>query len=179
MSHDSYRNKHLLKFSDGRLMLLAEVSCSNVTDWRGRRCWDWVLFHPKDSLFYTKETLKARQTEYVNNQLDSLRDYSKRQVERGWAKEYEEPTVESYDYNGTVFPGGSRIKNGRAFFGGRPEKAEEFFAQWENPDEITFKTYDKNGSTDASAKYSITRNDLDFLYAEFMEENGPCYVGIR
>lgn len=179
MSYDSYRNKHLLKFSDGRLMLLAEVSCNNVRDWRGRRCWDWVLFHPQDSLFYTKETLKARQTEYVMNQLEWLRDFSKYQVENGYAEKYVEPTVESYDYCGTVFPGGSRIKNGRAFFGGRSENAEDFFAQWGNPEVIKFIAYDKDMKTKAEARHNIMKKDIDDLYREFIEENGPCYIGIN
>lgn len=179
MSHDSIRNKNLLKFSDGRLMLIAQVSCSNVTDWKGNRCWDWTLFHPEGSLFFTEETLKARQTEYVEHQLSMLRDHSEWEVKNGFAQAYVEPSIESYDYCGTVWPGGSRIKNGRAFYGGRPTKAEDFFAEWGNPEEITFETWDKDMNTVAKATYNILRNDLDALYEEFQKENGKCYIGIN
>lgn len=179
MSYDSVRNKKLLKFSDGRLMLIAQVSASNVTDWRGRRCWDWVLFHPEDSLFFTKETLKAKQTEYVERQLELMREHSSFEVEHGFAKEYVEPSIESYDYYGTRWPGGCRIKNGRAFYGGMPTKVEDFIKVWGNPETITFETWDKDMHTVAKATYNILRNDLEALYEEFQEENGKCYIGIN
>ena len=179
MSYDSYRNKRLLRFPDGRLMLLAQQSESNVTDWRGRRIWDWVLFHPEGSLFFTTETLKSKQTEYVERQLSMLRDHSEWEVKNGFAQAYVEPSIESHDYFGTVWPGGNRIKNGRAFFGGRPTKAEDFFAEWGNPEKITFETWDKDMNTVAKATYNILRNDLDALYEEFQEKNGKCYIGIN
>lgn len=178
MGYDSYRNKQLLKFPNGNLMLLAQVSDSRTFDWRGQRIWTWVLFHPEGSLFYTPETLKARQTEYVESQMQLLRDFNNYEVENGYAKEYREPTVEDKDYFGTVFPGGSKVKNGRAFFGGRPHKAEDFFSQWGNPEEIIFETCDKDMNTVAEAKYNIMRADIDDCYREFIEENGKCYIGI-
>lgn len=179
MGYDSLRNKHLLKFPDGRLMLIAEISDSRTFDWRGRRCWDWTLFHPEGSLFYTPEQLKECQRHYVEHQLELMREHSKWEVENGFAKEYVEPTVESHDYNGTVFPGGSRIKNGRAFYGGRPTKAEEFFSQWGNPETIIFETFDKDMHTDATERHNIMQIDLDDCYREFIEENGKCYIAIR
>jgi hypothetical protein len=179
MSYDSYRNKHLLQFDDGKLMLIAEVSCNNVRDWKGRRVWDWVLFHPEGSLFYTKETLKTRSKEYVEEQLQLMRDFSRHEVETGWAKEYVEPTVNSDNYYGTRWPSGKKIKDGRAFFGGRPTSAEEFVSVWGNPERITFETCDKDWKTIAKETYNIMRKDIDSLYAEFVEANGKCYIGIN
>lgn len=86
MSYDSLRNKHLLKFPDGRLMLIAEISDSRTFDWRGRRCWDWTLFHPEGSLFYTPEQLKECQRHYVEHQLELMREHSKWEVENGFAR---------------------------------------------------------------------------------------------
>lgn len=179
MSYDSYRNKHLLEFEDGRLMLIAEVSCSNVRDWNGKRCWDWVLFHPEGSLFYTKETLKARQKEYVEEQLDMLRNFARYEVENGWAKEYVEPTVDSCNYYGTVWPNGRKVKDGRAFFGGKPVNAEEFVSHWGNPKRIKFVTYDKDMRVKTTESHDMLTNDLDALYFTFERLNGKCYIGIN
>lgn len=179
MSYDSYRNKNLLLFPEGKLMLIAEVSCSNVTDWRGRRVWDWVLFHPEGTLFYTKESLKARQTEYVEEQLKLMRSHRKFEIENGFVSEYVEPTEESINYFGTVFPTGRKIKDGRSFYGGRPKKAETFVAEWGNPESISFEAFDKDMKTIDKATYNIMRKDLDALYNDFVEENGKCYIDIN
>jgi hypothetical protein len=179
MSHDSIRNKNLVQFPDGGMMLFCETSCSNVTSWDGKRCWDICLFHPQGSLFYTKETLKQEQENYVNNQLETLRKWNKESYERGWAKNYEEPTLESYDYGGTVFPCGSKIKHGRAFFSGRKTvKAEEFFGSWDAPKRITFSCCDKDYKTTYEETFDILRADLDECYKDALKK-GTVYIGIH
>lgn len=179
MSHDSLRNKALVQFPDGKLMLMCEVSCSNVRDWRGKRCWDKAVVHPNGTLFYTKETLKIAQREYVERQLEWLRNYNRESVERGWAEKYEEPTLDSYDYCGTVFPGGSRIKNGKAFYGGRPQKAEEYFGYWDAPKRITFSSYDKDFNKTYEETYDILRSDLDECYKDALNVNKNVYISIH
>lgn len=179
MSHDSLRNKNLVQFPDGKMLLFCEISCSNVTGWDGKRVWDRHLMHPKDSLFYTKETLKQAQVEYVDKQLEWLKAYNKERVEHGYAKEYEEPTLDSYDYCGTVFPGGSRIRNGKAFFSGRcPQKAEEFFSGWDAPKTITFSCYDKDFHRTYEETFDILRADLDECYTDAIKANSPMDVYI-
>ena len=108
MGYDSIRNKALVEFPNGKLLLMCEISDSRTFDCHGKRCWDRTLFHPKGTLFYTKETLKAEQTAYVERQINNMREFNRLEVERGYATEYIEPTVESYDYNGTRWPGGCR-----------------------------------------------------------------------
>ncbi len=179
MSYDSFRNKKLLRFPDEKLMLLAEASVNNVTDWRGQRIWEWTLFHPEETLFYTEETLKQTKQNYVAEQLKLLSDFSKWEVEHGYAQKYEEPSIESHDYNGTRWPGGSRIKNGRAFYGGKPIIAQSFIEQWGSPKTITFEKCDKDLKTIAKETYNILQEDLDVLYKNFFKANGPCYINIR
>lgn len=178
MSHDSLRNKSLVLFPNGKLMLLCEVSDSSVRDWRGKRCWDKCLIHPKDTLFYTKESLKAAQTEYVERQLQLMREHARFEVEHGWATEYVEPTLDSHDYGGTVFPGGSRIRNGKAFYGGRPIKAEEYFPKWDAPKRIKFSVYGKGTSVAYEESFDILRADLDECYKD-AQKHGHVYISIR
>lgn len=179
MSHDSIRNKKLVQFPNGKMMLFAEVSCSNVTGWDGKRVWDKHLFHPKGSLFFTKESLKEAQNKYVEKQLDWLRSYGKERVEKGWSTTYEEPTLDSYDYCGTVFPGGGRIRNGKAFFSGRcPQKTEEFFSGWDAPKTITFSCYDKDFHRTYEETFDILRADLDECYTDAIKANSPIDVYI-
>lgn len=179
MSYDSIRNKALVEFPDGKLMLFYEVSCSNVTDAYGKRCWDKALMHPKGTLFYTKETLKQAQTEYVETQLKLMRDFSKFEVKNGWAKEYKEPTLDSYDYNGTRFPGGCRIRNGKSFYGGRPKKAEEFFGKWDAPSRIVLTAYDKDFNCIYNEAVDILKADLDEYYHDALKEHKQVYIGVR
>ena len=178
MSHDSIRNKKLVIFPDGKLMLFCEVSDSRTYDLRGRRCWDKTLIHPKDSLFYTKETLKATQKKYVDEQLQMMRDHSKWEVEKGYAKEYVEPTVDSYDYNGTRWPSGCRIKNGRAFYGGKPIKAEDYFSKWDAIKHITFGRYE-DGKYKVIDTYDILRADLEECYQDILRDYGTVYIDVR
>lgn len=180
MSHDSLRNKRLVEFPNGKLMLFCEVSDSSVRDWRGKRCWNKALFHPKGTLFYTKDTLKAAQAEYVERQLNLMREHAKFEVEHGWATEYVEPTLDSYDYGGTVFPGGSRIRNGKAFYGGRPIKAEDFFSRWDAPKRIEFSAYDKDFKCIYKVATDILKADLDDYYQDALNANkANVYISIR
>lgn len=178
MSHDSIRNKALVQFPNGKMMLLCEVSCSNVTDWNGKRCWDKCLIHPKETLYWTKESLKKEQTDYVERQLSWLRDFRMEEVKRGYAQKYEEPTLDSYDYCGTVFPGGSRIRNGKAFYGGRPVAAEEYFSRWDAPKRIEFNSCDKDLKTTYRESFDILRADLDECYQD-AKKYGQVYIGIH
>lgn len=175
MGYDSLRNKNLVRFTDGRMLLLAEISDSRTFDWRNRRVWNWTLFHLNGTLFFTEESLKETQKNYVERQLQSLRDSRRREVETGWATEYIEPTIEDHDYNGTRFPGGSRIKNGRAFYGGKPQNAEEFFAQWASPKKIHLS----NSDGSYSEYYSLTDPDLDEIYKAAQAKYKTVYIGIR
>lgn len=177
MSHDSLRNKALVEFPDGKLLLLCEVSSSNVTDWRGKRCWDKCLIHPKGTLYWTKESLKKEQTDYVERQLSWLRDFNKEWYKKGYVDHYEEPTLDSYDYAGTVYPGGSKIRNGRAFYGGRSQKAEEYFANWGAPKRIEFSCYDKDMHTTYRESFDILRADLDDCYKDAMQ-HGKVYISL-
>ena len=182
MSHDSYRNKKLVEFPNGKMMLLCEVSCSNVSDAYGRRVWDWALHHPKDTLYYTKETLAQQREDYVKNQLEMLRSFNQWEIENGFATEVKEPTLESYDYYGTVYPGGSRVKNGKAFYGGRPIKAQEFFEKWDSPKRITFICYDSHTfERTYEETYDLVRADLDDCYKDAIEQNKGkgVYFNIR
>ena len=179
MSHDSLRNKHLVVFPNGKMMLFCEISDSSIRDWKGRRVWDKCLFHPKGTLYYTKESLKQAQTEYVDRQLQLMRDFNKKEVEWGYAKEYKEPTLDSYDYGGTVFPGGSRIRNGKAFYGGRPIKAEEFFGRWDAPKRIQFTAYDKDMKCIYNESVDILKADLDDYYHDALEANKTVYIDVR
>ena len=178
MSHDSIRNKALVQFEDGRLMLLCEVSCSNVYRWDGKRVWDKCLVHPDNTLFYTKESLKKAQTDYVEKQLKWLRDFNKEWYDKGYVDHYEEPTVESPDYCGTVFPGGSRVRNGRAFYGGRSIPAEEYFSKWDCAKRIEFSVTDRNMKTIYSKTYDLREPNLDEKYREACK-HGHVYIGIR
>ena len=180
MSHDSIRNKRLVEFPDGKLMLFCEVSCSNVTDWNGKRVWDKHLMHPKGTLFYTKETLKKEQADYVEHQLAWLRDFYMEEVKRGYREKYEEPTLDSYDIGGTVFPSGSRIRNGKAFFSGRSTiKAEEFFGQWGAPRKIEFTAYDKDFNCIYKNEYDILAADVDEAYQDALKVKNQVYIGLR
>ena len=179
MSHYSFRNKHLVLFPNGKLMLLCEVSDSCIRNWNNKRVWDKCLIHPKDSLYYTKETLKAEQDKYVEHQLQWLRDFHRDEVEKGYAREYVEPTLESHDYGGNVYPGGSRIKNGKSFYGYRPERAEDFFARWDAPKSINLSTTDKDFNTTWKETYNIQRADLDDIYAEVQKAHGKVWIGIN
>lgn len=175
MSHDSLRNKALVQFPDGKMLLLCEVSCSNVTGWDGKRCWDGIVVHPDDSLFFTKETLKQKQNDYVDEQLQLLRDFNKSEVENGWATEYKEPTLESYDYCGTVYPGGSKIKNGKAFYGGRPKAIDEYSNEWNSVKRIKLTVYEKGMKTAFDESYSINDPELDAHYRK-AKELGTVYT---
>lgn len=175
MSHDSLRNKALVQFPDGKILLLCEVSCSNVTGWDGKRCWDGIVVHPDDSIFFTKETLKQTQDEYVSNQLQWLRDFNKHEVENGWATEYVEPTLESYDYCGTVYPGGSKIKNGKAFYGGRAKEINEYLHDWNSVKGIRLTVYEKGMKTVFDETYKIDDPELDAHYRK-AKELGKVYT---
>lgn len=178
MSYTSVRNKQLIEFPDGKLMLLSECSDNNVRDERGQRCWDMSLWHPKGTLFFTKETLKQERENYVEHQFELLRDFSRLEVERGWAQEYKEPTLDSIDYNGTVWPGGRKIKNGRAFFGGNPKRIEDYSREYNAARRIIFDVCDDHYNTLFREDYKLTDEDLDERYNEAMKK-GKVFIGIR
>lgn len=180
MGYDSLRNKEVVKFPNGKLMLFAEVSDSRTFDCRGRRCWDRILVHPKGTLFWTKESLKEKQEEYVKEQLEALRNFSKWEVENGWAKEYKEPTLDSYNYAGTVYPGGSRVKNGRSFYSARKTiDAAEYFGRWNSPRRIIFTAYDKDFKVIYKNDYDILAVDVDEAYQDALAENKSVYISLR
>ena len=177
MSYNSIRNKALVEFPNGKLMLLCEISDSSTRDLSGRRVWDKGMFHPKGTLFFTKESLKQEQSDYVERQFSNMREMNRLEVERGYASEYIEPSLDSYDYNGTRWPGGSRIRNGKAFFSGRPIKAEEYFRRWDAPRRIHITAYDKDKKTYEDT-FDILRADLDECYQDALAK-GNVYIGIH
>ena len=175
MSYYSFRNKSLVEFPNGKLMLFCEVSDSSLRGDRGERVWSKHIMHPKGSLFYTKETLKAAQTDYVETQLKKLREFRHYDVEKGYATEYVEPTLDSYDCYGNVYPGGSRIRNGKSFYGGRPKKAEEFFAKWDAPRWVLLSNYNNS----FNERYDILAVDLDEWYQDAVKKYKTVYLGVR
>ena len=180
MGYDSLRNKDVVKFPDGKMLFFAEVSDSRTFDWRGRRCWDRILIHPKGTLFWTKESLKQKQDEYVEQNLESLREFSRYEVENGWAKEYKEPTLDDCNYAGTVFPGGRKIRNGKAFYScGRPVDAAEYFGRYGSPRRIIFTAYDKDFKEIYRNDYDILAVDVDEAYNDALKENRTVYIDVR
>ena len=170
MGYDSLRNKEVVKFPNGKMLIFAEVSDSRTFDWRGRRCWDRVLIHPKGTLFYTKETLKQEQKEYVEKNFEWLRDFNKSQVEKGWATEYVEPTLDDINYAGTVFPSGRKIKDGRSFYSCRKTiDAAEYFSR--HSQRIVFTAYDKDFHEIYRNDYDILAVDVDEAYQDALREN--------
>ena len=167
MSYDSIRNKKLVEFPNGKLMLICEISSSNVRDAQGKRCWDKFLIHDKGSLFFTKDSLKKKQNDYVEQQFKMRRTHNEEARERGYVDDITEPSLESYDFFGTVFPGGSKVKNGKAFYSGRKTiKAEEYFAEFDSPRRIRFTAYDGNFKRIYEDSYDILRADLDECYRD-------------
>ncbi len=175
MSYDSYRNKNLVKFSNGRILLLAEYSDSRSFDEYNRRVWNWHVFHPIGHLFFTEKSLKDFQKKYVEHQLEMKREFRKYEVEKGYAAKYIEPTIDDHDYNGTRYPSGSRIKDGRAFYGGKPKNAEEFFSRWGSPRKIHLSNKDNS----YSEYYDLTNPELDSIYKDAIEKYGTVYIGVR
>lgn len=178
MSHDSVKDKELVGFPDGRMMLFCKISDSSLRDAYGKRVWTVCIIHPDDSLFWTKETLKQKQTEYVEKQLENLKAFNLYEYKNGYAKEYKEPTLDSYDFNGTVFPGGSRIRNGKAFYGGRPMNAAEYFERWETPKGLVFKTYDKDFHLVNEEWHDILEDNIDDLYVEYKKTHDNVCVAV-
>ena len=180
MGYDSLRNKEVVKFPNGKMMMFAEVSDSRTFDCRGRRCWDRILIHPKGTLFWTKESLKKEQQDYVERNLESLREFSKYEVANGWAKEYHEPTLDDCNYAGTVFPGGRKIRNGKSFYSARKTiDAAEYFGRWNSPRRIIFTAYDKDFKEIYRNDYDILAVDVDDAYEDALRENKSVYIGLR
>lgn len=180
MGYDSLRNKEVVKFPNGKLMMFAEVSDSRTFDCRGRRCWDRILIHPKGTLFWTKESLKKEQEEYVERNLESLREFSRYEVANGWAKEYHEPTLDDCNYAGTVFPGGRKIRNGKSFYSARKTiDAAEYFGRWNSPRCIIFTAYDKDFKEIYRNDYDILAVDVDEAYEDALRENKSVYISLR
>lgn len=177
MGYDSLRNKEVVKFPNGKMLFFAEISDSRTFDYRGRRCWDRILIHPKGSLFYTKESLKEEQKKYVEDNLKSLREFSKYEVEHGWTKEYKEPTLDSINYAGTVFPSGRRIKHGKAFYScGKTIDAAEYFGRYSSPRTIIFTAYDKDFKEIYRNDYDLLAVDVDEAYKDALEVNNQIYI---
>ena len=175
MGYDSLRNKEIVKFPNGKMLFFAEISDSRTFDYRGRRCWDKILVHPKGTLFYTKESLKAEQEKYVEEQLKALRDFSKYEVENGWATEYKEPTLDSINYAGTVFPSGRKIRNGKAFYScGKTIDAAEYFGK--NSHRIVFTAYDKDFKEIYRNEYDLLNVDVDEAYQDALEVSKNVYL---
>ena len=178
MSYDSFRNKELVEFPNGKMLFFAEVSNSRTFDCRGRRCWDKILIHPDGTLFYTKESLEKAQKEYVERNLQNLRDFNKYEIENGWAKEYKEPTIEDCNYAGTVFPGGRKIKNGKSFYSYRKTiDAAEYFSN--HSQRIVFTAYDKDFHEVYRNDYDLLAVDVDEAYQDALRENKTVYIDVR
>lgn len=178
MSHDSIRNKALVQFKDGKLLLICEVSSSNVYNLDGKRVWEKAIVHPEGTLFYTKESLKKAQQEYVDRQMSLLRAFNKEWYEKGHTDHYEEPTIDSPDYCGTVYPSGSKVRHGRAFYGGKRIPAEEYFARWDSAKRVEFSVTDKNYKTIYSETCNLTQPDLDERY-RVANKYGRVWIGVR
>lgn len=113
MSHYSYRNKRVLKLTDGKLLFLCEYSDSRMTDWNGKRIWNWCVFHRgKDGLLLSTEEMKEIAHEKYDRQVKLLTEYRKK---------YESATfkavdVNSRNYYGTIYNGSAKLKSMRAFY---------------------------------------------------------------
>ncbi|SFU37520.1 hypothetical protein [Butyrivibrio sp. INlla21] len=179
MGYDSLRNKEVVKFPNGKLMMFAEISDSRTFDDRGRRIWTKILVHPDGTLFYTKESLKKTQTEYVERNLKKLREFSRNEIATGWAKEYHEPTLDDDNFAGTVFPGGRKIRNGKAFYSARKTiDAAEYFGRYDSPRRIIFTAYDKDFNETYRNDYDILAVDVDEAYEDALKENKTVYISL-
>lgn len=180
MGYDSLRNKEVVKFPNGKLMMFAEISDSRTFDMNGKRIWTRILVHPDGTLFYTKESLKEAQTEYVERNLERLREFSREEVKGGWAKEYHEPTLDDCNFAGTVFPGGRKIRNGKSFYSaGKTIDAAEYFGRYDSPRRIIFTAYGKDFKETYRNDYDILAVDVDEAYEDALKENKTVYISLR
>ena len=67
------------------------------------------------------------------------------------------------------FPGGSKIKNGKAFYGGRPKKAEDYFREWNSVKRVRFTVFDKDCKSIYEASYHLATDDIESGYKKAME----------
>ena len=186
MGYDSLRNKEVIKFPNGKMLFFAEVSDSRTFDYRNRRIWDKILIHPKGTLFYTKESLKAEQDRYVEEQFKLLSEFSKHAVESGWTEEYREPTLDDINYYGTVFPSGRRVRHGKSFYScGKTIDAAEYFGKVKEKyygpmiPMITFKVYGKDFKEIYKNDYDILAVDVDEAYQDALQVSNNVYLSFN
>ena len=130
MSHYMYRQKYMVETEDGYVLPLVKYADSSVTIGHGRNeyhpCHWAVLNLGNNSLLVKKdEWQKLVQQEY-DRQIELLTDFDKRYGDTYGRSGPIGP--DSRNYGGDTYPGGSRLKNMRAFLSARRTiSVQEFF----------------------------------------------------
>lgn len=107
MSYYSYRKKCYIEVN-GLIFPLVKYADSSVRTWNGKWDYHWCHFNITDQqcLLISKENWEKARQERVEWDLEQLRSCT-------WNEK--EPDMESYNYAGNTYPGGSRIKHLRNF----------------------------------------------------------------
>lgn len=136
MSYYSYRKKCYIEVN-GLIFPLVKYADSSVRTWNGKWDYHWCHFNITDQqcLLISKENWEKARQERVEWDLEQLRSCT-------WNEK--EPDMESYNYAGNTYPGGSRIKHLRNFLSIRKLiRFEVFLIENHGGFRIVVKYYDK------------------------------------
>lgn len=175
MSYYSYKKKCYIDMN-GMIFPLVKYADSSVRTWDGKWDYHWCHFNITDQqrLLIPKDEWEKAKEDRIEWDLDRLRSCS-------WIEK--EPDMESYNYAGNTYPGGSRIKHLRNFLSTRKlVKLNDFLAENHGGFHIKVKYYDQKTFDDQKTEsYQINSEDdlikADLKFQKFAAEK-PKFCGI-
>lgn len=175
MSYYSYKKKCYIDMN-GMIFPLVKYADSSVRTWDGKWDYHWCHFNITDQqrLLIPKDEWEKAKEDRIEWDLDRLRSCS-------WIEK--EPDMESYNYAGNTYPGGSRIKHLRNFLSTRKLiRFEDFLMENHGGFRIVVKYYDAKTFEDKKTQsYQIdSEEDLikaDLKFQKFAAEK-PKFCGI-
>lgn len=159
MSYYSYRKKCYIEVN-GLIFPLVKYADSSVRTWNGKWDYHWCHFNITDQqrLLISKADWEKAKKDQIEWNLKRLRACS-------WIET--EPDMESYNYAGNTYPGGSRIKHLRNFLSTRKTvKFDDFLVENHGGFRIEAKYYDQKTFVDQNTEsYQINSED-DLIKAD-------------
>ena len=179
MSYDIYKDKRVYKLPNGKLMFLAKIADSSLTDENGGHPAHWNIctdLNMCPSMFLTKEEIDRQRKEMVEKQKKLIADYLRKYDN----KVLDSDILDENNYYGTVYRGSRKIRAMYSFYGIRKTfPIESLYGKFS----ITLGSYDhKTYKTIESWRFDISSIEdltaLDAKYQKLREDKIPICIDV-
>lgn len=158
MSYYIFKKKRIVSV-DGKIFALANYADSSVRGWDGKRVYDWGVYNiVQPGIFADPMTWEKERTAAIEEEFKKL-------SECRWITD--PITLDSTNYCGNSYPGGSKIRNKKSFLSIRNKiSLQDLIYENHGPFSITLNVYSKKSYGTKNSQSFLIKTEQDLILAD-------------